>query len=64
MKLKIPFYGISISVFQVLAHTDKNQTTVEDLNHSFGPLIFERVAIAQSESLLAYLISTCEFIIS
>ena len=49
---------------QVLEHSDKNHTKVSDLNRVFGPLIFEKVALTQLEPLLAYLISTCELIIS
>jgi len=49
---------------QVIEYSDKNHTGVADLNHVFGPLIFEKISLGQLEPLLAYLISTCELIIS
>ena len=49
---------------QVLEYSDRNHTDVADLNKVFSPLLFEKVSPAQSEPLLAYLISTCELIIS
>lgn len=56
--------SLLVPPLQVLEHSDKNHTKVSDLNRVFGPLIFEKVALTQLEPLLAYLISTCELIIS
>ena len=42
--------------------SDDNHTSVSDLNTIYGPLLFDKIAPAQSEALLSYLISTCELI--
>lgn len=49
---------------QIIQYSDRNNTGVQDINVVFGPVIFENIPPSQSEPLLAYLISTCEFIIT
>ena len=52
-----------IAIPQIINHSDKNKTEVADLNRMFGILLFDRLPPAQTEQLLAYLISTCELLI-
>ena len=54
---------IAILSPQIINHSDKNKTEVADLNRMFGILLFDRLPPAQTEQLLAYLISTCELLI-
>ena len=54
----------TLSLLQILKYSDKNQTEVADINKVFGPIIFEDIPLSQSEPLLAYLISTCDFLIT
>ena len=52
-----------LTSLQVINHSDKNNTAVADLNRMFGEVMFDRLPPAQTEQLLAFLISTCELLI-
>ena len=62
----LPFLPLPLfsSLQQVINHSHKNHTEVSELNRMFGPLLFDRLPSAQSEPLMAYLISTCELILT
>lgn len=49
---------------KVLKYSDKNNTEMADIDKVFSPIVFEGLSSAQSEPVLAYLISTCDFIIT
>lgn len=47
---------------QILEHSRKNRTDISALSKTFGPLILENCSTKRAEVILAYLVSTCEFI--